>query len=49
MTKHLNVSVNDELFDMLEQKRGDLPMSIFIRKLLAKALEVSNDFVKVRR
>jgi hypothetical protein len=50
MTKHWNISVSDELHELVEKERGELPLSIFVRKIMAKGLGVDQQqLTKVRK
>jgi hypothetical protein len=40
MTSHLNISLSDEFREIIDKKRGHMPISIFVRLQLAKALGV---------
>lgn len=40
MTQHLNISLSDEFKEIIDKKRGLIPISIFVRATLAKALGV---------
>lgn len=49
MTQHLNVSLSDEFKEVIDKKRGMLPISIFVRMMLAKGLGLKEDIALSER